>query len=128
MALIFKELSEGRPIFYSGNSPDVGGHAFVLDGYDATGKVHINWGWRGTDNDYYDIDLLEGENNFCDNQSMVIGIIPPSKDINTGIDTDSSALTVVAIYNIHGVQVEALQPGVNIVKYSDGTTTKVMQR
>lgn len=128
MALIFNELSNGRPIFYSGNSPEAGGHAFVLDGYDATGKVHINWGWRGTDNDYYDIDLLEGENNFCNNQSMVIGIMPPAEDINTDITTDATTLTIVAIYNIHGVQIETLQPGVNIVKYSDGTTKKVMQR
>ena len=128
MALIFNELSNGRPIFYSGNSPEAGGHAFVLDGYDATGTVHINWGWRGTDNDYYDIDLLEGENNFCNNQSMVIGIMPPAEDINTDITTDATTLTIVAIYNIHGVQIETLQPGVNIVKYSDGTTKKVMQR
>ncbi len=127
MALIFNELSNGRPIFYSGNSPEAGGHAFVLDGYDATGKVHINWGWRGSDNDYYDIDLLEGENDFCNNQSMVIGIMPPAEYINTDITTDSSALTIVAIYNIHGVQTDALQPGVNIVKYSDGTIKKIME-
>ena len=127
MELIFDELSNGRPIFYSGNSPESGGHAFVLDGYDATGKVHINWGWRGSDNGYYDIDLLEGENNFCNNQSMVIGIMPPS-DVNTAIDSTSEEQTIVSIYNANGVQIEEIQKGMNIVKYSDGTIKKIFVR
>ncbi len=127
MELIFDELSNGRPIFYSGNSPESGGHAFVLDGYDATGKVHINWGWRGSDNGYYDIDLLEGENNFCNNQSMVIGIMPPS-DVNTAIDSTSEEQTIVSIYNANGVQIEGIQKGMNIVKYSDGTIKKIFVR
>ena len=126
MELIFEELSNGRPIFYAGNSPTYGGHAFVLDGYDAEGKVHINWGWRGTDNEYYDIDLLEGENNYSENQSMVIGIMPPS-DTNTSITT-ATEQTIVGIYNVNGVQIEEMQKGMNIVKYSDGTIKKCMVR
>lgn len=126
MALIFNELSNGRPIFYAGNSPTSGGHAFVLDGYDTTGQVHINWGWRGTDNEYYDIDLLEGENNYSENQSMVIGIMPPS-DTNTSITT-ATEQTIVGIYNVNGVQIEGMQRGLNIIKYSDGTTRKVIVR
>lgn len=127
MALIFNELSNGRPIFYAGNSPTYGGHAFVLDGYDATGKVHINWGWRGTDNDYYDIGLLTGENNYSDNQSMVIGIMPPSH-VDTAITPEHADLTVVGIYNINGTPTDGMQRGLNIVKYSDGTTRKIIVR
>lgn len=127
MALIFNELSNGRPIFYAGNSPLNGGHAFVLDGYDTEGKVHINWGWRGTDNGYYDIDLLTGENDYCNNQSMVIGIMPPSH-VDTAITPESSGQTVVGIYNINGTQTDGMQRGMNIVKYSDGTIKKVMVR
>ena len=125
MELIFTELSNGRPIFYAGNSPESGGHAFVLDGYDATGKVHINWGWGGTDNGYYDIDLLDGENDFCENQSMVIGIVPPS-DINTSVGLNLAERTIVSIYNANGVQIERMQKGMNIVKYSDGTIKKIL--
>lgn len=126
MALIFDELSNGRPIFYTGNSPKSGGHAFVLDGYDATGKVHINWGWRGSDDGYYDIDLLDGENDYCNSQSMVIGIIPPTVD--TAIETCSAEQTIVSIYNANGVQMEQMQKGLNIVKYSDGTIKKIFIR
>lgn len=127
MELIFNELSNGRPIFYAGNSPESGGHAFVLDGYDATGKVHINWGWGGTDNGYYDIDLLDGENDFCENQSMVIGIVPPS-DVNATIATEFTEQTIVAIYTTNGVQIDCMQKGMNIVKYSDGTIKKIIVR
>ena len=127
MALIFNELSNGRPIFYAGNSPTSGGHAFVLEGYDTEGKVHINWGWRGTDNGYYDIDLLTGENDYCNNQSMVIGIMPPSH-VDTAITPESSGQTVVGIYSINGTPTDGMQRGLNIVKYSDGTTRKVIVR
>lgn len=46
MDLIYNEVSNRRPIYYTGIdlSDTGGGHAFVLDGYDADGLVHINWG------------------------------------------------------------------------------------
>lgn len=47
--LVYEEIQEGRPVYYSGSS-DGGGHAFVCDGYSADGFFHINWGWGG----YYD--------------------------------------------------------------------------
>lgn len=126
MELIFNELSNGRPVFYAGNSPTYGGHAFVLDGYDAEGKVHINWGWRGTDDGYYDIDLLAGENDYCEKQSMVIGIMPPS-EVNSDI-TAPTEQTIVGIYNVNGVQTDGMTKGINIVVYSDGTTKKIIVR
>lgn len=39
---------------------------------------------------------------------------------------ESSAVTPVAIYTVSGAQVDALQKGINIVKYSDGSTKKVL--
>lgn len=128
MRLIFNELTMGRPIFYAGNSPSFGGHAFVIDGYDSNGRVHINWGWRGTDNGYYDIDLLDGENNYCNNQSMVIGIMP-----QTGTDTavtlpEAAERVVEKIFNANGIRTDRLQRGINIVRYSDGTTRKIVVR
>lgn len=128
MRLIFNELTMGRPIFYAGNSPSFGGHAFVIDGYDSNGRVHINWGWRSTDNGYYDIDLLDGENNYCNNQSMVIGIMP-----QTGTDTavtlpEAAERVVEKIFNANGIRTDRLQRGINIVRYSDGTTRKIVVR
>ena len=42
--MIFEELGKGNPIFYLG-----GRHAYIVDGHDGNGFVHINWGWKGSD-------------------------------------------------------------------------------
>lgn len=59
MAMIRTELDAGRPVYYSATSEDMlGGHAFVCDGYDSEGYVHINWGWYGNSNGYFYINHL----------------------------------------------------------------------
>ena len=47
----------------------------------------------------------------------------------TGINTigTSSAKTIEAIYKLNGMRTNELSKGVNIVKYSDGTTVKIMK-
>lgn len=53
--LIYQELSESRPVYYSGQTYNVG-HAFICDGYDANnGLYHFNWGWGGSCDGYYPI-------------------------------------------------------------------------
>ena len=48
-AILYQELTSGRPIIYGGQTSDdparKQGHAFVLDGYDDNGFFHVNWGW-----------------------------------------------------------------------------------
>ena len=52
-AMIQEELVNNRPIVYSGYDSSAGGHAFNVDGYDATDDTyHINWGWSGDYNCY----------------------------------------------------------------------------
>ena len=50
-ALLYRELTQGRPFYISGNDGE-GGHAFVGDGY-KDGCFHINWGWGGGGPDGY---------------------------------------------------------------------------
>ncbi len=78
LQIIREELSAGRPIIYSGNSDSMGGHTWVVDGYDEQGRVHMNWGWLGAADDYYDIDLNIPGLDFNQKQSMVIGIQKPA--------------------------------------------------
>lgn len=95
--MIYKELQEKRPILYMAVDPEKLGHAFVFDGMDAQGMVHVNWGWSGTANGYFDITTVQGltpsyqdpyygstiKYNFYDEQAMVIGFKPqatPDKD------------------------------------------------
>ncbi len=57
-AMMRADLDASRPILYTGSDQSMGGHAFILDGYDEDGYFHINWGWRGYYNGYYTIDSL----------------------------------------------------------------------
>ena len=57
-SLLMNELDNSHPVIYSGFTPAGGGHAFVLDGYNADGYYHINWGWGGTSNGYFLITAL----------------------------------------------------------------------
>lgn len=59
MNLVYRELNDGCPILFGGQSTS-GGHEFIFDGYNEQGLVHVNWGWNGTDNGYYDIAQLHG--------------------------------------------------------------------
>lgn len=58
MNLIKKEISGGRPVLYNGASKDVG-HEFVFDGYDTQDMVHVNWGWGGVNNGYFEVASLD---------------------------------------------------------------------
>lgn len=62
--LIYREVSEGRPVYYSALNGDVGcdvsGHAFVIDGYKTDGNYfHVNWGWGGAGNGYFNLFALD---------------------------------------------------------------------
>ena len=53
--LINIELQAGRPIPYHDLYE---GHAWVLDGVDADGKFHMNWGFNGRFNGWFEINAL----------------------------------------------------------------------
>ena len=84
MNMVYAELNKKRPILYATSDYyGSGGHAFVIDGYDAQGRVHVNWGWgaRGG-NGYFDIGLLNPSGSqYSENQRMVLGIARPEEDI-----------------------------------------------
>ena len=54
-ALICTELEARRPIPYHDMYE---GHAWVLDGVDADGKFHMNWGFAGRFNGWFEINAL----------------------------------------------------------------------
>ncbi len=66
LEMIYHELSEGRVVFYFGQSPSLGGHAFVCDGYQGEDYFHINWGWGGDGDSYFKLSVL---NPYDDNPS-----------------------------------------------------------
>ncbi len=54
--LIYGELAEQRPVYFSGASSG-GGHAFIIDGFDGDEMFHFNWGWGGHCDGYYLLSL-----------------------------------------------------------------------
>lgn len=84
MDMIYDELNNKRPILYGAVDASAGGHAFVIDGYNEEGLVHVNWGWNGDCNGYYAIDLLAPEGTsyqFTQGQDMLTGFDAPSANI-----------------------------------------------
>ena len=91
MTLIDNELKAKRPILYSGQASD-GGHEFVCDGSDGKGLYHINWGWGGYQDGYFDLTILQptkggaGSGSAVDgynrNCSMIIGIAPDNGKVD----------------------------------------------
>lgn len=131
MDMIFRELSCGRPVFYTGKSKNaqLGVHAFVIDGYDSEGKVHVNWGWRGLDNGYYDVDL-EGVAgyDYTDNQAMIVGLMPPVSSTKANAIQTSSNKKAVGVYTIDGKRVTNPEKGMYVILYSNGEASKVLYR
>ena len=83
MEMVHKEMEAKQPVLYCGSDEIDGGHAFLLDGIQSDGKVHVNWGWSGSGNGWYDINILKPKaydgsvlssgNGFNIGQSMVCG-------------------------------------------------------
>lgn len=85
VAILKNELDNKRPVFYAGP-----GHAFIIDGYDDAGLFHVNWGWDGYHNGYYNINSLKpGSYDFTGEHSMIIGIQP-----NDNYDKESSSVNL----------------------------------
>lgn len=72
LAIIYRELSEGRPILMGANTSSHGRHIFVMDGYDKEGLVHINMGHaKERENRFYDLNTSD-----FGNMRMIVGISP----------------------------------------------------
>lgn len=52
------EIEAGRPVLYTGYTGLIQGHAFVLDGQDASGLFHVNWGYDGAYDGYFAWEIL----------------------------------------------------------------------
>ncbi len=101
--LLYNELREGRPLFYSATSTG-GGHAFVVDGYkvdDGEPYFHVNWGWSGKSNGYYKLTLMNPnshgtgssatDDGYTNSQRACIGLQPAT------VSSDSYGLSLIGV-------------------------------
>jgi len=77
------DLEAGRPVLMGGRDSYSGGHEFVCDGRDSSGKFHINWGWSGDENGYYTLSALGKSYDFSNDIDMLVGLQP---SVITAID------------------------------------------
>ena len=67
LGFIYDMIDMSWPMVHRGN-----GHAYVLDGYDANGLCHFNWGWSGSNDGFYDID----GHNYAEGESVICNFVP----------------------------------------------------
>lgn len=119
--LLKEQLNAKLPLYYTGQGKD-GGHAFVCDGYDSRDLFHINWGWGGANDGYFQIDLMnpsspgigggsggysKSQSVFCDVRKPYSGskatyILNLSPDNNTKtIWTTTKTISKNSTFNVH---------------------------
>lgn len=128
--IIYDELKEGRPVVYLGGN-GTSSHVFVCDGY-KDGLFHMNWGWYGERNGYFNLSNLQvervGDNSLLSlnsSQRIVRGIrlesqatpVPLATASSFGFDENSNKFTFknISCFSDNTVIV----PGVRILN-SDG--------
>lgn len=87
--IIKTELQANRPVLYSGSNSRIG-HAVVCDGYTKDDAFHINWGWGGSYNGYFQLSTMDcygTGDGYAINPHIIIGIQPP-----TGNDVQASRI------------------------------------
>lgn len=95
--IIRNEIDNGRPIVALGRS-SAGGHAFVFDGYDRNGLIHVNWGWGGMSNGYFRTSALAPSSQgiggstggFNYDQYIITGIQRPQADSEEDVELIST--------------------------------------
>lgn len=135
--ILRNELDSNRPIIYAGQGVG-GGHCFVLDGYDAAGGFHINWGWDGSCDGYYvigDLNPTSGgtgtnrSNSYNDENQAIIGVEPnlsTSSSSTIIAQSNNTALGTVSgggTFSLgHTVSLEArAREGCRFARWSDGS-------
>ena len=104
---IVVELQGSRPVFIEALTKNDEGHAFVCDGIQADGYIHINWGWGGYGNGYFALSAMNPTNQgiggasddgaFTEQVTLYTGIQPNQGGqtepmiVSSGIDMTSEA-------------------------------------
>lgn len=104
--LLYEELEAGRPMLYSGKKMNGSGHVFVVDGY-RDGYFHINWGWYGSSNGYFDVTLANSDDpdsaylweGYRWVQMAVIGLQP---ETSTSVEGVRPTMPSAVIYDMSG--------------------------
>jgi hypothetical protein len=125
-SLIQTELNASRPVLYSGDT-NVDGHAFVCDGYDSSDLYHINWGWSGLFNGYFQLSALNpdwpgsgGETGgFSQYQQILTGIQKPTvaSHVSYELGTYNQGLTS-SVSSLSSISTQTLSINFGFINYA----------
>jgi len=81
--MLIAQIDGNNPVIYMGANVKNGGHAFVVDGYDGQGFLHVNWGWGGSNNGFYAVTAME----YSRSDAALIGLVPDNSwsSANVGV-------------------------------------------
>jgi hypothetical protein len=150
-ALMKHELDNARPVNYYANS-DAGGHSFVCDGYDSNNLYHINWGWGGSSNGYFELsslasnhpDVVGAAPEFCYFQSILANIhkvdaltkatnqvevykIGLSSSVSNVSKINTSSFTLSYCFGNNGANSVSVRWGIGYIKDGSSTITKLVE-
>lgn len=109
-------LDSADPIYCIGHSRAKGfGHAFLVDGYDSQGFLHINFGWGGREDGYYAADDM---NTFSLLQAFVLDETGVKKVVHDGICFDLNPSTQLATVRVD--RTFSLEEGYDVVRLYSG--------
>jgi len=140
---LYEELAAGYPLLTSGHTTS-GGHAFVLDGYDAeTGLFHVNWGWGGGSDGWFVVSSLNpgdnsgiGSSSGSDGYSMGNGVLMHLRLPDSETDDDQGGMTVygsvtctgtgvrLSYWNLTGVA-NSFDTGLAVFDDTDGSVSLI---
>ncbi len=114
--MVYQELVAGRPMVYNGRAGSGGGHSFVCDGYEMGDYYHINWGWGGLGNGYFQLAIMNphaagigastSAEGYNIDQTAIIGITP-------GYSGQGEVNHVLTVFNMYYSGNRELERGSN---------------
>lgn len=93
LTLLKESLDLGWPLLYSGTESGAPyGHAFVCDGYNDNDMFHFNWGWGGSNDNYYLVENID----YTENAKIVLNFVPNDVYGNTAQAPQNFTVTPAA--------------------------------
>ena len=130
--LVYSELSFGRPVVYGGYEKGMGGHEFVIGGYEAsTNLFFVNWGWGGNYDGYFTLSPTTNTHHLTSNtyhqdieQSFLQNVMPENGEVQKCyLSTNGFGLTANKVMVGTQVSITELQ-GVSNSGYVINNTCK----
>lgn len=117
LSRIKEELDNQRPVVFNGQGSG-GGHSFIVDGYDSNDYLHVNWGWSGISDGYFNVSYMNpndlgtggGSGGYNEMQSIVVAY--PDKTGNGSYGQFVMRLVDSTVWNGGDGYVKALQESI----------------